>query len=119
MKTLLQTIEQLPPFVVFALGRRRIHGRKRHVDDIVAESGLSKRTFSRIAARLTWRGVKIEDIDGFCRSCRVNPLAPYQAIRYIRLQGASKKAYPHLTKTERLQFNKKCELWLVANKTGT
>lgn len=106
-KTLLDTLDRLPPFGVFALARKR--RRRPRLVDLVASSGLSQRTFCRIARKITWSGVKAADIDAFCSACGVNILRPDKHINYLKHTLEYNQPMSHLSAHQFKTFLAKCE----------
>ncbi len=108
--SLLAKIDQLPPFIAFALARK---GRKRPtLDELVKASGLSLRTFTRIARKFSWGTVKASQIDAFCRACDVDLLCQYRQREFIKRATNSENSFSHLSARQRKTFDRQCSQWL-------
>lgn len=112
-QTLLDRLEKIPPFVVYALARKRGH-KSIDFNTIMAKSSLTGRTLSRIANRTTWRGLKIEQIDAFCTACRVDPFAAKKHLAFLNRSMTSDKPLPHLPVRRLRIFAAKCRKWKEA-----
>jgi len=104
---LLGLLDKCPPFLVFALARRGTDKRPKF-DDIVKASGLSERTFIRIACRFSWREVKVKHIDGFCRACGVDPFNLEPHLGFLRRSLTSDKPFAYMTSQQLARFNDHC-----------
>ena len=73
IQSLLSKLDQCPPFVCYYAAQM---GRKRRptLPELVKSSGMSKRTFSRIAHRTSWNGVTVERMSQFSEACGIDPL---------------------------------------------
>lgn len=110
--SLLAKIDQLPPFVAFALARR--HRKRPTLDALVKASGLSLRTFTRIARKFSWGTVKASQIDAFCRACDVDLLCQYRQREFIARAVNSEHSFAHLSARQRKKFDGQCRQWLAA-----
>ena len=114
-RTFLDHINRLPPFVVFAIARRRMRdrrGRERYLD-LVKRSGLSEPTFRRIAHSLSWDDVKTGNIQKFCEACNVNLLCQWQHLRFLQLtMKRPHRPLSHLDANQLRKFNELCRRWL-------
>ena len=96
-KPLLAHLDALPPPIVYALGGRGRDPSERTMQALVKASGLSERTFLRIAKSASWGGIKVSNASAFCTACNVSVLfaAPY--LLYLRKMAGAGLALPHLT----------------------
>ena len=109
-KTLLEIIDRLPPFVVYALARDG-HGGRPALLKIVNASGMPQRTFFRIAKKLTWAGVKVAQIDGFAKACGVNLLSQIKDRDFMRHTLQSDRPFRHLSPHQLKTFDSLCQRW--------
>lgn len=93
--TLKTDLDRFPPFLVYASARKG-HGQRFKLSELVNASGLSERTFTRIARMRTWGRVRVDDIVAFCEACNVDPMRPYKTRRYIRRTLRRKYSFRHL-----------------------
>jgi len=120
----LSFLDATPPFFVVAVAHTcrakpkangRCGGLQRRLTlpEMVAASGLSKRTFERISSRISWHGVKAGAIAAFCRGCRFDFLHQTAVRHYLR--STSKRPdtmWSHLTPMQRKRFNLLSMRWL-------
>jgi hypothetical protein len=78
--TLLEYLDQWPPLLVLETMPGRRNGR---VQRAASRSGLARRTFGRMAARTTWRGVPVERIDAFCLGCGMDIMHRARRAAYL------------------------------------
>lgn len=128
-QTLLQTIDQYPPFLIYALsrtGRPGATARRRGnrgqanfsvkrlpIEKLAARGGLSIRTFTRIMVRITWADVRVRDIEKFCTGCGINLLQMQRHVKYIRVtltQGKMER-WPHLNPQQWRTFCRLGKRW--------
>lgn len=108
-KTLLQTLDRLPPFVVYALARKGNHSKKRPpLEELVAASSLSYRTFLRIARKLSWKTIRIDQIESFCGACGVDLLRQRDQLDFIRRGFKYKRPLAHLRPQQWRNFEEAC-----------
>jgi len=92
---LLSVMDRCPPFVVY-YASHLITGKRLTVHQLVAASGLSHRTFTRIARRVSWKGVKFGVASNFCRACGVDLLQPYQVLKRLEEENRKPDAWADL-----------------------
>lgn len=109
-QSLLERLDKLPPFVVYALARK--HGRTpMDFNTLLKASNLTERTFSRIASRSTWKGVKIEQVDAFCSACRIDPFSAKKHLAFLSRSMARNRPLPHLPIRRLRTFAAQCQKW--------
>jgi hypothetical protein len=64
------------------------------------------RTATRIAAKLSWDGVKIEQADAFLAACNVCPWHLQRQKEFVRRVMSETGAFSHLTKTQIATLNR-------------
>lgn len=107
-KTILNFLNRTPPFWVYALARPRKAGQLRRYTlfEISSRSGLSFRTVTRISAKLSWSGVKIEQADAFFRACNVDPWHLHRQKEFVRSVMLGGGSFSHLTKKQISTLNR-------------
>jgi hypothetical protein len=105
VKNPLTQLEKVPPFLAHALARKR-NGRERiPLDEIVARSGLSERTYLRTARKDSWDGVKFSVIKGFLLGAGVDPWRMKNQLRYLRDHNFQ---FPYLTAKQKRVMDEIC-----------
>lgn len=61
--------EECPPFFAYALARVKPNGKWAGPVVIAKRSGLSHRTVTRLGAKISWRGVKLDVASAFLHAC--------------------------------------------------
>lgn len=114
-KSLLNRLDACPPFMAFAifLNRRT----RPTMDQVVNGSGLSKRTFSRIAAQLSWSQVRASQIDMFCAACGVNPFNLERPRDYLKRR--CHRQWKHLTTIQQEVFRRQCARYILLKERAT
>lgn len=84
MKTLIETVNALPPSLVRALARTHRGHRPMGDTEVARRSGLSRQTIWRLAQRTSWNGVPVDTVERFCAACGVNILHPRRHLDYLR-----------------------------------
>lgn len=107
MALTLAKIERTPPFLVYALCRRR--GRRPNITELAKESGIPVRTFTRIKAKHSWDRERYEIIRAFCEVCGVDPLRMGKHRRYLKRSMASAHPLKHLGAAGRRAFARQCQ----------
>jgi len=108
-QNLLATIDELPPFAVYALARRR--GTRPTLKQLVAASGLPQRTFTRISRKLSWASVQAGRIEAFCKACGVNLLAQGKHRDFVRHSIKYQRPFSHLSNQQLKTFGRQCAVW--------
>lgn len=71
-----ERINACPPFVVYYLAHEGVQHRVHPGVKAIAErSGLSTRTITRLAGRVSWAGVPVDVMDRFCAACGMSFIA--------------------------------------------
>lgn len=109
---LLETINRIPPFLVYSLARD--HRSRPSLNELVKRSGLSMRTFTRIARLMTWNGVRADNIDAFCQACGVDILHPRKDRDYLRLTVQTGEPFCHLKPHQRKMLIHQLARWKEA-----
>lgn len=105
--SLLKRIDRLPPFVVFALARNE-SGQRPNCGTMIAASGLSHRTFFRIATQLSWAKVSLREMEIFCHVCGWDVLNDCEEAR----QWLANRRFMEMLKPRQLRrFNLRAHLW--------
>jgi hypothetical protein len=110
--TLLQHLDRFPPFLCFALARDNHH--RPLLEVITKQAGLNKRTFQRIAKRISWKGVKVCQVDLFCSACGVNIWNMKNHRDYISKTMQCRRPFTHLMPQQLKQFQVQCARWKAA-----
>lgn len=111
-KTLLEQCNSVPPFVCYALARRKDVRKTRFTPvEIASRAGMSKRTFFRIAVMLSWDRVKLSDVEKFTQACGVSLLRQNQQRQYLRLTLKYKRPMAHLSPQQYKNFLRRCQKW--------
>lgn len=117
-KTLLERLDVMPPFIVYALARKGVGYafRRIYCKEMAETSELSERTIARISTKLSWRGITVETVDAFFRACRVDPFHLSLQRKYIRYM-AKRGKFQHLLPYQQKRFEKLFAEW-EKSKTG-
>jgi hypothetical protein len=88
METLLTKLDRCPPFVCYYAAHM---GRKARpmLPELVKASGMSERTFVRIAQRTTWAGVTVERLSQFSGACGIDVLNPQTVLEWLATRISS------------------------------
>ena len=96
-------LDTIPPFLCVALARK---GRRRKtMVEISKDSGLNLRKVERIAARLSWGGVKLKDAAAFSKACGVDLICQAETRQYLRRQANVRNVLSHLDVRQLARFN--------------
>jgi hypothetical protein len=85
---------------------------------LVKASGLTERTFLRIARATSWKAVKIGNASAFCLACGVDLRYPATFLAYIRKLVESQLPFKHLSPLRQRGVRRRIEA-LVARKRET
>lgn len=114
---LTEFLDHVPPFFCFALGlARRPHPT---LDQLVEKSELNKRTFQRIARRISWAGVKVGQVDGFCKACGVNHSRLSEQKDFVAKTLRASRPFPHLLPRQLRDFETQCARWKAIRSNAT
>lgn len=117
VKTLLELADKLPPFLVFSLARTgkrgpgsnretaSLTGKRPTLEHMILVSGLSARTFTRTARKLSWAGVRVSVVDAFCKGCGVSLFKTRSHTRFLRNTFTCAKKMPHLSSRQLRNLN--------------
>jgi hypothetical protein len=105
-----QTLDNYPPFLVRALARE--DGAALTMRQIAAKSGLPLRTVCRIAARLSWDGVKHEKVYAFCVGCNFNLKSTKKVNNFLKKQVSQNVKFGFLSPIQRRTLDRKLAEWL-------
>lgn len=113
IKNPLSRLDSCPPFLAHALARQH-NGKKRiPLEDIVARSGLSERTYLRTARKESWDSVKYGVMKAFLSGVGVDPWNMRNHWRYLREHNFK---FSYLTSKQQRMLNQLCaEKMKVAN----
>lgn len=98
----LKHFDKLPPFVCVALARKA--RRRMTLPEISKASGLSLRKVERIAPALSWRNVRVRDVEAFSAACGVDLINQAAARYYLARQRNAHQVFSHLTSRQLDQF---------------
>lgn len=107
---LLSTLDRVPPNICRMFAVRMWHGceektiKRLRVAELVAKSGIPRRSFLRISRMKTWSQVKTGTADRFAMSCGVDLLHKEPFGRFIR--KLYRPGLPYFTKAQREFFDK-------------
>ena len=106
--SLLSRLDQCPPFLVYYTSHLS-RGKRFTVDQLVAESKLPRRTFTRTARKLSWGSVKVRVMERFCSACGVNLLDTQELFTKLGMELKSDQPFQelkgHRRRTMLAQFN--------------
>jgi len=114
--TLLDFLDKWPPFLVYALARRS-HKSKQpgtsaaiRLDEIVKESGLSRRKVIYLSKKDSWANVTVQTIVDYCRACNFDFFHTANNARFMRhYSGLDSKKFHHLPPAKWRSFVRACE----------
>jgi len=104
-KNPLSRLESTPPFLCHALARKRNGKQRIPLDEMVARSGLSERTYLRTARKDSWDGVKFGVIKGFLKGAGIDPWRMRNHLRYLREHNFQ---FPYLTAKQKRVMDEIC-----------
>ena len=90
IRNLLGTLNACPPFICY-YAAQRARDRRPTLDELVKLSGMSQRTFGRIAHRTTWAGVPIDKASRFLEACGIDALDPESVMVWVAERKSSGK----------------------------
>lgn len=108
MGPILTKLDQLAPFLTYALCRRSDQPRP-HLEELVRQSGLSERTFIRISRELSWKDIRVGQMDAFCQACGVDVLNPGEQLAFIRQTMHCQNSWSHLMPFQKLRLMQQFE----------
>lgn len=111
--TLLEQLDRCPPFLVY-YASHLVRGERLSVPQLVQAFGLSDRTFTRLAHRHTWAGVKVGVADRFCRACGVDIMQPDALLASL----AKEMSLPPEERFKGLEGNHRCREKMIARLNG-
>lgn len=100
-KSLLEYLDQLPPYLCRMLARRMGKGKKRvpmTTAEIVEASGLDKKTVLDISGRETWAEVFVSTADAFRKGCGITPSNQGRQLMYLARTRQTANPFAHLDK---------------------
>ena len=103
-------MESFPPFLVAALARNQ-SGDALTMPQIADAAGLPLRSVCRIASRLTWAGVTLDNIEKFCRGCNFNLKSTRKQFDFLRKTPLVKHQFSHLSPIRRRTFERRIVEW--------
>lgn len=120
MASILDRIENFPPFVCRLLARKHRGRVGMSHEDIAKASGLARSTVISISFRRTWVGIPIETVDRFSAACGVDFFCTKDQRKFLRKypKGYVYKAPP----SQRAMYGRLFELlreWLKSKPTGS
>lgn len=105
IKNPLSRLDSCPPFLAHALAREHNGKERIPLDEIVARSGLSERTYLRTARKDSWDSVKLSVIRAFLKGTGIDPFNFRNEMRYIREHNFK---FPYLNKKQVAALNAIC-----------
>ena len=115
-KGILEKIDEFPPFLIYALFRKRRKRttREKILKELYGRFKFSPRTFERLAAKVSWRGVRVELIDAFCHACEFDWSKKSFHRAYIRKVGrryGAENCFWYLSERRKRTFRLRCQQW--------
>jgi len=109
---LVEKLHFFPPFLCYYLARRpgysnKAMSKRYTIAELAERSGISERTFSRIASKLTWDGIGVDLCSAFLHACHVNPFKHSEQKNYIRKTMRMKRRFSHLLPSQRADLDVK------------
>lgn len=89
-QSLLSKLDRCPPFVCYYAAQMN-QAKRPTLSELVERSGMSQRTFSRIAHRTTWADTTIEHMSQFAHACGIDILDPEPVMVWLAQRKASGK----------------------------
>lgn len=118
---ILAIIDQCPPFMIYYLSHHG-RGRRMTIEELVKDSGLSYRTFTRTARTTSWSSVRLHVMDRFCRACGLSPFESERVILLLKQEFSSPKPFSAMEHNMRspmlANFNKLCMRAALQNQNG-
>ena len=105
-KTLLEFADWRTPPKLRALALAR----GQTITEITKKSGLTPRTFRRIAAMRSWANVSIKQYDAFCRGCGYDPFHDRDTARFIKRNLMKHRPFPRLHDWELRRLAEKVQM---------
>jgi hypothetical protein len=121
-KTLLEFLDQNPPFWCFALARNREARKKASRlsrEEISKRSGLSLRTIDRITSRISWRGVRVDQASAFLVGCGTDLFHVNVDKNFVLNVVRRGVQFPHLTAVQLKALNQRVERFQAAKASAT
>lgn len=103
MKSLLEHLNQVPPFVARRLAKEK--GRWMDADEIARRSGLSTATVMRYSRMPSWASIPVEKAQAFAAACGHDLVFPQKALKYLARTDRD-TGFRHLPPSARRQFAK-------------
>lgn len=100
----LEKLDQCPPFLLYYLSHHGHNGVRVTGETLVKESGLSERTFRRVAKLLSWKTVKVHVMDGYCRACGLDPFDSETVLALLAQEYQSENPFSAMTGRGRYQM---------------
>ena len=103
----------MPPFLCYAMYRNKaINRRSRpNAETLAKATGLSSRTISRIASKVSWDSVRWKDIRAFTNACGIDLLRQRDERNYLKRTIHYKRPMRHLDDAQLRWFDRKCAEW--------
>jgi len=92
IQNLLKQLDACPPFVCYYAAQMN-RDKRPTLNQLVAVSGMSQRTFGRIAHKTTWAGVTIKHASQFLAACGIDALNPEPVMVWVAQRKASGKLF--------------------------
>ena len=99
-----------PPFLICGLARKPNVSLTMRA--MATASGLPLRTFCRISSKLSWDGVKHENIEPFCRGCCFDAKHISKEVSYLRSTAKADVKFAHLKGVRRTTFDRRLAKWM-------
>lgn len=100
--SVLDFIDQCPPFLVAGLARMDGRPRKGVTMKYVAEkSGIPQRTIVRVLGRKSWSGVKLSVVDSIFRACNIDLWRIGRYRIYVRNTNSAHRPFRHMHQKQR------------------
>ena len=127
---LFSLLEESPPFVLYYFCRNDF-GKHPGIEALAEKSGLSQSTIKRIASAISWKEIKIGNLDRFCHAVGQDFVAtgtaggavsarkfyyikPFKRALQFMASGKSRDPMRHLDAGQKRRFAALCRKWKEA-----
>lgn len=111
-RTIIDLVNQCPPFLVVGLARRRTAPRKgMSTADISRETGIAQRTLTRILAKDDWSGVKLGHLTRIFTACSIDVFQMSRIKEYVKETNFANCPFRHLSAQQRLTLYRRMASW--------
>ena len=95
MKTLLQQLDECPPFLCYIAAHRGKPVRPSR-EELARAARMSPRTFSRIVNKTSWANITVEDAQALSLACNVDLINSSPVILWVAQELSSPEPFPQL-----------------------